>query len=521
MFELTQIMRQKDDAEFANLLNRLREGKQTTQDINCLESRIIPESDTHLYHNTVHLYPTNNDVEVHNNIIYHTSPESKIEVHAVDSILGDLTKEVKSQLQIPTDPSRTCGLHTTVRLTINLPYDITCNVDVDDGITNGSECTLKMIDYRQNTTSTTNPSILWVYFKDRQIGQSARNAYKQYYKPDVEPLWTPIFAIKRQFHITKNYIPVIRCQFPVVIGAAKTIHKSQGSSVDAIVVQMPKRKICHMHYVALSRVRTLNGLYIKHLWPEKIAVDMNVINEMNRLRNEAPIKLCYKDPKTVLNSAIKAGFLNARSLHGHFHEARSAIYSLGIDVIAFAESRLCSQDNSINYSVENYVMYRNDQTAHYNTNAHPPHGLAVYVKADLVSGNVIHHCYSSPHFEASFISMDTVQYVFLYRSPSCSMTQFFTKLRDLIAEIDTRSPLIIAGDFNVDAQNNNFNNIIKNIEAITNCKQIVNEITTDYDSTIDLAFTNIHMLQSSTIESIWSDHKLLFLYKEQMNIIHD
>ena len=45
LFELNQIMRQKDDVEFAALLNRVRQGHQTTEDLVTLKNRIITTSD--------------------------------------------------------------------------------------------------------------------------------------------------------------------------------------------------------------------------------------------------------------------------------------------------------------------------------------------------------------------------------------------------------------------------------------------------------------------------------------------
>ena len=41
MIELTEIMRQKDDHNFSELLNRFRTGSQKEQDINCINSRSI------------------------------------------------------------------------------------------------------------------------------------------------------------------------------------------------------------------------------------------------------------------------------------------------------------------------------------------------------------------------------------------------------------------------------------------------------------------------------------------------
>ena len=40
MYELTEIMRQKDDQMFAELLNRLREGLQTDKDVEKLKMKI-------------------------------------------------------------------------------------------------------------------------------------------------------------------------------------------------------------------------------------------------------------------------------------------------------------------------------------------------------------------------------------------------------------------------------------------------------------------------------------------------
>ena len=41
MFELTEIMGQKDDKKFAELLNRMREGKHTKHDIANLNRRVL------------------------------------------------------------------------------------------------------------------------------------------------------------------------------------------------------------------------------------------------------------------------------------------------------------------------------------------------------------------------------------------------------------------------------------------------------------------------------------------------
>lgn len=57
-------MRQKDDKQFAELLNRLREGNHTTNDIQVLKQRILKlkYSEENYPIKSTHLFPENEDV---------------------------------------------------------------------------------------------------------------------------------------------------------------------------------------------------------------------------------------------------------------------------------------------------------------------------------------------------------------------------------------------------------------------------------------------------------------------------
>ena len=72
MFELTEIMRQKDDKKFAELLNRMREGKHTKHDIANLNRRVlkVKQKEKNYRTNISYLCPTNASVDDHNNAIY-------------------------------------------------------------------------------------------------------------------------------------------------------------------------------------------------------------------------------------------------------------------------------------------------------------------------------------------------------------------------------------------------------------------------------------------------------------------
>ena len=108
-------MRQKDPADFAKLLNRLREGKHSKQDIDILNTRIIarnvrlPNYPLHL----PHIFLTNTRVDDYNNLMYECAPASgEIKVRAIDVVLGDASSIVKERViaSIPNKLSKTMGL---------------------------------------------------------------------------------------------------------------------------------------------------------------------------------------------------------------------------------------------------------------------------------------------------------------------------------------------------------------------------------------------------------------------------
>ncbi len=101
MFELSEVMRQKEDQDFAEILNRIREGKHTEADIRVLRERILKLSPEHPDYpiNSTHLFSTNVAVDQHNHDIFHKSTNEKIAIKAIDIVLGDLSDELKERLK--------------------------------------------------------------------------------------------------------------------------------------------------------------------------------------------------------------------------------------------------------------------------------------------------------------------------------------------------------------------------------------------------------------------------------------
>ena len=73
---------------------------------------------------------------------------------------------------------------------------------------------------------------------------------------------------------------VYRKQFPVIVAYAVTIH------LDCAIVDLSDNVFCAgMAYVAMSRVRTLEGLHLTALDPKSIIVNNSCLEEVNRLRS--------------------------------------------------------------------------------------------------------------------------------------------------------------------------------------------------------------------------------------------
>ena len=100
MFELTEIMRQKDDAMFANLLNRIREGNQTEDDLTVLKFRSISFEDSRYQDlkNELHLFPCNAAVDTHNANMFDNIASEKAKIECFDLVLGEDEEEVKHKI---------------------------------------------------------------------------------------------------------------------------------------------------------------------------------------------------------------------------------------------------------------------------------------------------------------------------------------------------------------------------------------------------------------------------------------
>ena len=177
-----------------------------------------------------------------------------------------------------------------------------------------------------------------------------------------------------------------RKQFPLRPASAKTVHRSQGDTQSQIVVNLnTNRTIPHIHYVALSRVTTIEGLYIRDLCKEKISVDYKVVKEMEILRIENNLKLCFTPLYMLNHTDFKVCYLNARSLHKHIEDVRKDINYSSTDILIFSETRFSPLEPDNMYNINGYTLFRNDSSDSSGSGC-PYGGTAVYSRIPLRAG---------------------------------------------------------------------------------------------------------------------------------------
>ncbi|KND48213.1 MAG: ATP-dependent DNA helicase PIF1 [Parcubacteria bacterium C7867-006] len=76
-------------------------------------------------------------------------------------------------------------------------------------------------------------------------------------------------------------------QLPLRLAWAITVHKSQGMSLDAMEVDLSKSFVKGMGYVALSRVRSLNGMKLLGFNDMSLEVDMEVLEMDEKFREKS------------------------------------------------------------------------------------------------------------------------------------------------------------------------------------------------------------------------------------------
>ena len=249
---LKENFRQKGDNTFINLLSRLRIGKYTNEDIKLLESRKnldIPNKE-----NIVHLVTTNAKAQNINNFNLNKLKDNELEYNSTFSSSGInkelcdiLIKELEYQFNLK-------GIHKLI-LKKGSRVMLIKNLDVELGLVNGAIGTIIEL---QKTTNETFPIVEF----DNKIKQLIEIC---------------------DWELEIDNCKVIGKQIPLMLAYSVTVHKSQSLTLESAVLDLEDCFCEHQVYVALSRLRSLDGMYLKSFNPKKITINKKMKDYLDQL----------------------------------------------------------------------------------------------------------------------------------------------------------------------------------------------------------------------------------------------
>jgi ATP-dependent exoDNAse (exonuclease V) alpha subunit len=271
LIELTEIMRQKDDADFAKNLNRVRDGSHTVKDINILQTRNSEGE----HHDMLHVYTTNAQVDSYN---AQKLSELSGTLHLLCAI--DTVPETMNQKQLPDDQRFTGSLTSSIELKIGTRVMLTRNLDVSGGFSNGIQGHIVGFIFRDQVAMA-----VLIKFSDTNIGKETRLRCK-YDLSNFPQYSVPIERIEAIFSLStsKKNIQATRNQFPIRLYWACTVHKIQGQSLEQVYISFEGNFTNGQSHVALSRATSLNWLFLSEFSKKKNCVSSVVKKEMTRLR---------------------------------------------------------------------------------------------------------------------------------------------------------------------------------------------------------------------------------------------
>ena len=513
MFELTTVMRQENGGQFAQLLNRMREGNLSESDNDLLATRLI-KADSDEYDRvkgSLHLYLQNERVDCHNLQTYLKVQTEKYDIKAIDCVVESVSADVRRALlgRIPSDPRKTMQLQHELHIALGLKYEIVLNINTADGLTNGASCTVKCVQVPVDKKAR---GIIWVQFEDDDIGRNTRALSRNRYKRGINPSWTPIVPEMRKFTVGRNN-EVARTQFPLRAASAKTVHRSQGDTVSEIVVDFTGRTQTGIHYVAMSRVREFDKLYLLNYDPRKVKASEEVKLEMGRLRQQS----CPSTLRNLydVNAPLKIAYINAQSLHRHKMDVEHDFNLSNADVLLCSETRF--QESDARYITEILGMHSFRNDAEKMSIQRPVYGIAVYYKSeDLMEQAPVIANMSAVEILVCTIkrkSRSSIKVMAVYKPPAvplqCLLNSLYSAVRKN-CEGDVQ--LIIMGDFNIDIYGSTSDyEQLERFMSDLGLKQHISEMTTDMRTAIDHIYSNLENITCGVSETYYSYHKSVWI----------
>lgn len=263
---LTKIFRQ-NNYEFIKTLNNFRIGGITDEDMQLLSRRFVDESSQ--LSDKLHIFPKKLQAKSFNTSKLNELSTPIYEYKAYDDIPvpEDITDEKKYKHKIFYELNKNCQAEFDLKLRVGCRVMLLINRDFKSGLINGS-CGVVV-----------------------ELAKSF--AVVKFDNGITQKIGRYLFELQQN-----DMVVAKRFQIPLKLAYAITIHKSQGMTFDEIVIDCASSFSPGQVYVGLSRVKTIEGLFITGFNPKKIYPSNKARyfylrledEEMNKLKEDLFVK---------------------------------------------------------------------------------------------------------------------------------------------------------------------------------------------------------------------------------------
>lgn len=312
---LDRSYRQQTDQTFLKLLNRVRTGTLTEEDVLLLESKTCAAVESKTIASThvqpLHIYPYRNEVERMNlhklkaletggAKVYCFKPYLHVRKRAVQPLPMNQTEYKKAQ-QLIKDKRQMSQLFlfTDLSVCVGAQVMMRSNTHIDRGVFNGSVGIVTCV--QDNVVSVT-----FLHADSRQ----------------PIPVEVTRASFRRPFEKT---VEIVLDQFPLTLSWASTIHKVQGLTLDHVLIDVRKCFEAGQFYVGISRVRSLENLsllgFSKNsviVHPAAVDFELNIVHDWQppskKLKScSAQDEVCHSSSSASEESLSSGSGVDARA----------------------------------------------------------------------------------------------------------------------------------------------------------------------------------------------------------------
>ena len=509
--DLTEIMRQRDDAVFAALLNRLRVKERNESLTACDTEKLLGRLTSHenCPHDALFIYAKNKEVDQHNEDMLLKKCRDISEIVAVDVVRNRTTGRLEERPALKAN-QKSDSLPGRLRIAVGARVMVTKNVDTEHGITNGALGTVTAI-LPADQDKPLRKGVC-IQFDNEKVGRglTERNPNSTIPRGSVKlmPYEEAMDPVEQE---RKGGI---RRQFPLKLAWACTIHKVQGLTVDKIVISMKSMFESGHAYVAFSRVTNMEGLYLLDFDADKIYRNEGVAQglvKMEPLQLPNPLD-CSHDGFTIVQH-------NVEGLHQNFENQANHFQMFTSDVVLLTETWLSSEEDLSKFQHKDFHLNSKSRRESYDIPSMASlakGGVAVYVKKGVPHGFAD---FSVPNIEFLSILVCTaekpVMISVVYRPTRYTTSLFCHALQELIVKMEEEytyqdAGYIVTGDFNEDLMKGQ--KTISNLMSRNDYQQIITQATTLGNTLLDVIYVkNVNVRNSGIFQTHYSYHDAVYL----------